>query len=105
MWHNWPDAENGKVTNANGVDLYELTFADSVVTIKLSRDRDMTLCSLTQHHIPEDDKSKMRTYWGCGTGWTFWMTNLKAYLEHNILLHEVEKVEVEQHTGMEFVNM
>jgi hypothetical protein len=24
---------------------------------------------------------------GCSTGWTFWLTNLIAYLEHDITLH------------------
>jgi len=24
---------------------------------------------------------------GCSNGWTFWMANLKAYLEHGITLH------------------
>jgi hypothetical protein len=29
----------------------------------------------------------MEIFVGCITGWTFWLTNLKAYLEHNITLH------------------
>jgi hypothetical protein len=24
---------------------------------------------------------------GCATGWTFWLANLKAWLEHGITLH------------------
>ena len=55
--------------------------------------------------VSQDDASKMKIYYGCGTGWTFWLTNLKAYMEHGVTLHETEKLEVERHTGMEYVNM
>ena len=41
---------------------------------------------LTPEKIPTDEKSKMDLYLGCSTGWTFWMTNLKAWLEHGVLL-------------------
>jgi len=42
---------------------------------------------LTQCDIPTNEKSKMEIYVGCRTGWTFWLTNLIAYFEHNITLY------------------
>jgi len=32
---------------------------------------------------------------GCSQGWSFWMVNLKAWLEHGILLNEKEAIEQE----------
>jgi hypothetical protein len=43
---------------------------------------------------------------GCSNGWTFWLANLKAYLEHGILLHETEEdLRSYEHAAMIFVNM
>jgi len=42
---------------------------------------------LIQDDIPTDEKSKIEFFVGCSIGWTFWMINLKAYLEHNVTLH------------------
>jgi hypothetical protein len=30
----------------------------------------------------------MNIHVGCSNGWTFWLANLKAFLEHGILLNE-----------------
>ena len=40
--------------------------------------------------MPTDEETKMNIYNGCSCGWTFWLANLKAYLEHGILLNETE---------------
>jgi len=45
---------------------------------------------LAQYDIPTDDATKFKIHCGCSNGWTFWLANLKAYLEHGILLHETE---------------
>ncbi len=90
-WHNWDGQETGEVVMANGKDEIEFTFAGkSKVHIKLTPDSGAILVTLRQYHIPTDEESKLHIHVGCSNGWTFWLANLKAYLEHGILLHERE---------------
>lgn len=87
-WNNWDFAEEGQILEANGKDEISFTFGKGgIVTIKLKEINDATEVILTQDDIPTDEKSKMDIFVGCNTGWTFWLTNLKAYLEYNITLH------------------
>lgn len=87
-WHNWDFKEDGTVLKANGTDAISYTFGEGGrVDIALKRADESTELSLTQSDIPTDDESKMDIFVGCNTGWTFWLTNLKAYLEHGITLH------------------
>ncbi|MBS4035351.1 MAG: SRPBCC domain-containing protein [Ignavibacterium sp.] len=87
-WNNWDFIEKGQVLEANGKDLISFTFGSGgIVTIKLIEIANSTEIELTQKDIPTDDKSKMEIFVGCITGWTFWLTNLKAYLEYSVTLH------------------
>jgi len=64
------------------------------------------LLSLNQSKIPLDEKSKLEIFYGCSNGWAFWLTNLKSFLEHGILLNETEiNLKPFQIAGYEFVNM
>jgi uncharacterized protein YndB with AHSA1/START domain len=87
-WNNWDFMEEGQVLEANGKDVISFTFGSGgIVSIHLKEVKGGTEITLVQDEIPTDDKSKIDIYVGCITGWTFWLTNLKAYLEHNITLH------------------
>jgi len=45
-------------------------------------------------------------HYGCSTGWTFWLANLKAWLEHGILLNDRGTDLLEDpRAGYEFVNI
>jgi uncharacterized protein YndB with AHSA1/START domain len=90
-WHNWDGQEEGKVVQANGKDFIQFTFAEGLVDVSLKEVNDKTLLTLKQHNIPTDEESKLKYHVGCSNGWTFWLTNLKAYLEHGILLNETEQ--------------
>lgn len=91
-WHNWDGKESGKILEANGRDRLVFSFAGSCkVTIELSTTGDKVLLGLRQENIPLEEDAKMEIHVGCSNGWTFWLTNLKAYLEHGILLHETEE--------------
>ncbi len=59
-----------------------------------------------QFEIPIDEDSKLEVHCGCSNGWTFWLTNLKAFVEHGILLNETE-INVKENVlaGYQFVNM
>ncbi|WP_373497446.1 SRPBCC domain-containing protein [Aquiflexum sp.] len=87
-WHNWDFDEKGVVLEANGRDRISFTFGKAgTVHVELKDFNSATEVVLTQEKISTDEKSKMDFYVGCSTGWTFWMTNLKAWLEHGVLLH------------------
>jgi len=106
-WHNWDGEEKGKIIKANGKDLIQFSFAgDAVVTVSLEQTSQAVLLSLTQSNIPLDEKSKLEIFYGCSNGWTFWLANLKAFLEHGILLNETEiDLRGFDLAGYEFVNM
>lgn len=90
-WHNWDGEEKGIILEANGDDYIAFSFADQAkVEVQLETVEDVTLLKLTQSNIPTDDEHKFNIYCGCSNGWTFWLANLKAYLEHGILLHETD---------------
>lgn len=105
-WHNWDGEENGRILKANGIDYLEISFADSRVSVSLEEHEKAVLVILKQFDIPTDDQSKLNIHHGCSNGWTFWFANLKAYLEHGILLNETEfDLRNIPLSGYEFVNM
>lgn len=105
-WHNWDGKAEGTITKANGKDFLEFTFEGSKVSISLEEKNNVVIVSLKQFEIPEDDESKLRIHFGCSNGWTFWLTNLKAFIEHGILLNETEiNLKENELSGYVFVNM
>jgi uncharacterized protein YndB with AHSA1/START domain len=87
-WHNRAMEENGEVMEANGTDLLGFTFgAGGKVRIEISEKDDATDVLLTHYDLPADEENVRKIYVDCITGWTFWLTNLKAWLEHGITLH------------------
>jgi uncharacterized protein YndB with AHSA1/START domain len=104
-WHNWEGASKGLVLEANGKDRFAFEFAEGTVRIELTEGRDKVLLKLIQYDIPTDDKSRMQYYVGCSNGWTFWLANLKAYLEHGILLNDKGPDLQIEDNGMDFVNI
>lgn len=105
-WHNWDGKEEGKILEANGKDFIVMEFGNSKLEVKFVDKGGITIVELKQYDIPQDEESKLNIYCGCNHGWTFWLTNLKAYLEHGILLNETEQ-DLRQHelAHMTFVNM
>ena len=106
-WHNWDGEEKGQVLQTNGKDFIEISFAEvSKVSVHMEEQNGVVLLRLKQYEIPTDEKSKLNIHHGCSNGWTFWLANLKAYLEHGILLNETE-VDLRNIplAGYEFVNM
>lgn len=90
-WHNYDIEENGTILEADGTNNISFTFGKAGnVHISLNATNTGTELTLTQDNIPTDDKSKRSFFYGCGTGWTFWLTNLKAWLEHGITLHDTD---------------
>lgn len=92
QWWNYDETERGEVLTVDrDARRLEFTFAGDcrvIVTVEV-RNGD-TLLRLEQNNIPLDEKSKRNIHMGCGQGWAFWMVNLKSWLEHDILLHDLE---------------
>jgi len=107
MWHNWDEKEEGKILAVKENEFIRFSFAESCeVLVSLEQKDDVVLLTLSQSKIPEDEKSKLQIFYGCSNGWTFWLANLKAYLEHGILLNETEiDLRGFDLAGYEFVNM
>ncbi|WP_435625100.1 SRPBCC family protein [Flagellimonas sp.] len=105
-WHNWDILAMGEVLEANGKDILVFTFEGSVVSITLENHKRGVLVTLRQYNIPTDDESKLKVHYGCSNGWTFWLANLKAYVEHGVLLNETD-LDLTNHplAGFEFVNI
>lgn len=90
-WHNYDGEEKGIVKEANGRDTIIFSFAGNTNVKVLLQEKDNQVhLELIQSEIPTDDATKFKVHCGCSNGWTFWLANLKAYLEHGILLHETE---------------
>jgi len=106
-WYNWNGQEKGNILQANGKNFIEFSFAEvSKVSVHLEDKGNAVLVTLQQYEIPTDEKSKMDIYTDCTNGWTFWLANLKAYLEHGVLLNEIEfDLTDEPMAGHVFVNM
>ena len=106
-WHNWDGQEKGKILQANGIDCIEFSFAEvSKVLVTLEDHNRTVLLTLRQYEIPTDEESKLNIHHGCSNGWTFWLANLKAYLEYGILLNEREfDLTNIPLAGFQFVNM
>ena len=85
QWFGYDVTEKGKITEANGNDHFQFTFAgDCPVDIKLTQRKDEVIVELTQSNIPTDDDSKINIRLGCHTGWSFFLANLKSVYEGGI---------------------
>lgn len=81
-WFLFDITENGRITDANGKDFIQFTFAgECLVDVKLSMHDDYVIVELTQKNIPTDDNSKQGIRLGCDSGWSFFLVNLKSVYE------------------------
>jgi len=82
-WYGYEFVEKGKITEANGKDHLQFTFAgDCRVDITLTMMEGHVVVQLTQTNIPTDDDSKEKIRLGCDTGWSFFLVNLKSVYEN-----------------------
>ncbi len=81
-WFLFEPIEKGQITNANGKDYIQFTFAGNcLVDINLKEHGEYIIVELTQKNIPTDDESKKGIRLGCDNGWSFFLVNLKSVYE------------------------
>ena len=81
-WYLYDVEEKGQITEANGVDHLQFTFAgECTVDINLTQQDEQVIVELIQQNIPQDDDSKRGIRLGCDSGWSFFMVNLKSVYE------------------------
>jgi uncharacterized protein YndB with AHSA1/START domain len=84
-WYLFDETEFGRITEANGKDFVQFTFAgDCLVDIRLTQLDDHVIVELTQKNIPTDDDSRQSIRLGCESGWSFYLVNLKSVYEGGI---------------------
>lgn len=87
LWYGYPDTvfEKKEIIAANGKDFIQFGFTGNcIVSVKLYTQESETIIELTQENIPPDDNPATNLHIGCGEGWTFYLANLKSYLEGGI---------------------
>ena len=81
-WYLYDIVEKGNITQANGKDHLQFTFAgDCLVDIQLLEQDGSVVVELKQSNIPIDDESKQGIRLGCDSGWSFFLLNLKSVYE------------------------
>lgn len=90
-WHLYDGTEKGLITESNGVDHIQFSFAgECLVDINLSSFNEYIIVELVQKNIPTDDESKQKIRLGCESGWSFYLVNLKSILEGGIDLRNID---------------
>jgi uncharacterized protein YndB with AHSA1/START domain len=87
MWFGYPDSsfEHHTILEANGNDYLKFRFSGGcIVAVNIKKEKNETICELTQDMTPADQAKKMMFFIECSKGWTFYMTNLKSILEGGI---------------------
>ncbi len=90
--------EKGKVLSVKKPSKLSFTFAGSVCEVTFKKDKRGSLVILHQHNIPETEKGKFDVHLNCSCGWTFYLTNLKTYLEYGIDLRETNAAQLKNGT-------
>jgi uncharacterized protein YndB with AHSA1/START domain len=80
--------EKGRVLDVKKPTKLSFTFAGSVCDVTFKKDKRGALVTLHQHKIPRTEKGKSEVHLNCSCSWTFYLTNLKTYMEYGIDLRE-----------------
>lgn len=110
LWHQ--DLEmRGEILKVEDQRLLEFTFGDKedgsdekiIVTVNVSQTEDgATLLELTQENMADTLEAHSNWHLSCNLGWSFFMTNLKALLEHGVDLREYSKERAELSRAVSF---
>lgn len=90
-WHGSDFLALGEVLEVNGSNKIKFTFLTCPTTIEIKSEDGENVVELTQEGIPDNEESKVDLHLGCTSGWTFYLANLKSYLEGGIDLRNRNK--------------
>ncbi len=84
LWHGYDDSakEEKEILAANGWDKLQFSFSgDCIVTVTIKQEESVNICELVQN-MPMDDALQQQSFYiECGSGWAFYLVNLKSILE------------------------
>lgn len=83
-WYGSDHVGTGKILAVNGKNQLQFTFFDCPTTVEIKVEAGENVVELTQTDIPPDETSIVNLHVGCSRGWTFYLANLKSYLEGGI---------------------
>ncbi|RYZ52052.1 MAG: hypothetical protein EOP49_10430 [Sphingobacteriales bacterium] len=86
-WHGHSDeaVEKGEILETNHVNQIKFSFVSGAeVTVDIGVVGGESVVMVTQELIPTDEHGMVKYNMGCQVGWTFYLTNLKSYLEGGI---------------------
>ena len=95
-WHQDLDIK-GEILRVVDGSLFQFTFGDKetgsnekiIVTVKVTQiEPGTTLLELSQDNMADTPEAHSGWHLSCNLGWSFFMTNLKALLEHGVDLRE-----------------
>ncbi|MCB9450978.1 MAG: SRPBCC domain-containing protein [Anaerolineaceae bacterium] len=92
-WHQ-DAATQGEILRIVENTLLQFTFGKNnngepiIVTVTFQQNGDETIVELRQDNITDTPTDRVSWHLSCNLGWSFFMTNLKAWLEHGIDLRE-----------------
>lgn len=84
LWFGYDDStfEQNEVLLANGWDKLQFSFSGNcIVTVSIKQENGEAICELVQEMPMDKEDERQYFFIECGTGWTFYMTNLKSTLE------------------------
>ncbi len=107
QWFGWPHAHTGNILLAKQDERLEFDFnPGGRVALEFNKvQENRTELILHQSEIPSASENDIKMYYyGCSLGWSFWMLNLKAWLEHGIVLNEKSNPYKDDPRKLELVN-
>jgi len=88
--YNREGLEAGSVLEASPNKVFKFTFCSEnvPVTFELEQQGSMTLLRLIQENMPDNPNAHIHWHMSCRLGWTFFLTNLKSFIETGVDLRE-----------------
>jgi uncharacterized protein YndB with AHSA1/START domain len=87
LWHGWSDetVEYGTILDCNGKDFFKFSFGKAgICSVRIYKEQGIKIVELVQEQIPDDEAGKQMWHVGCKTGWTYYLTNLKAVFQYGV---------------------
>lgn len=88
-WNGWDGQTSGFILDIKENSFINFEFGKSG-KVKVSLEAvsaNETQVILNHYEIPTEEESKKNYHVGCSNGWSFWLVNLKLFLEYDLLIN------------------